>query len=56
VERHLAPASRDLDTESFFQEPQVFVVNAEESAEPRFGEGEGDGAGSDVSGLPRTKE
>jgi hypothetical protein len=43
----LAPARGDLDAEGVLEEPEVFVVNTEERAEPRLGEGERYGVGSD---------
>ena len=38
----------DLDVESVFEKPQVFVVDTEERAEPGLGECERNGVGSDV--------
>jgi hypothetical protein len=49
----LAPARGDLDAEGVFEEPKVFVVDTEERAEPRLGEGERYGVGSDVSARLR---
>ena len=50
------PARRDLDAESVFEKPQVFVVDTEERAEPGLGKGERNGVGSDVSARLREKE
>ncbi len=50
------PAPRgDLDAEGVLEEPQVFVVDTEESAQPRFGQVQGnrsvlDGAVSSWTG------
>jgi hypothetical protein len=49
----LAPARGDLDAESVFEKPQVFVVDTEERAEPGLGKGERNGVGSDVSARLR---
>jgi hypothetical protein len=50
-DRNLAPARGDRDAEGLFEEPQVFVVDTEERAEPVFREGERDGVGSDLARL-----
>jgi hypothetical protein len=47
------PARGDLDAESVFEKPQVFVVDTEERAEPGLGKGERNGVGSDVSARLR---
>ncbi len=51
----LAPARGDLDAEGVFEKPKVFVVDTEERAEPRLGEGERYGVGSDVSARLRRR-
>jgi hypothetical protein len=52
-DRNLVPARGDRDAEGLFEEPQIFVVDTEERAEPGFREGERDGVGSDLARLLR---
>jgi len=47
----LGAARRDGDAEGLFEEPEIFVVDTEERAEPGFREGQRDGVGSDLACL-----